>query len=130
MSSSTISPYKNATEQVVFALQAENQFGATYIVSGRTLSAPYGITVMRKLASGSRNDHVELRVFRTEPNATTGKSATLQLLLDISVPKDQSILTALTQKEMLTLLMSVLRDYTASAATFNNATALIEGRNL
>lgn len=130
MSSATLTPFKNATEQVTFSLQSESSDGANYIASGRSLSTPYGIQIQRKVATGTRNDHIVLRVYRTENNATTGKAATVQALLDISIPKDQSVINATAQKELLTIVMSLLRDATLSAATFTNVTALIEGRNL
>ncbi len=130
MSSATLTPYKNATEQVTLSLQSESSDGANYIVSGRTLSAPYGVQISRKLASGTRNDHIVLRVYRTENNTTTGKAATVQILCDFSIPKDQSVINTTVQTELATVLMSLLRDASASAATFNNIKAIIEGRNL
>lgn len=130
MASSSITPFKDASNQVTFTLASTSELGAKYMVSGRALAAPYVVEIKRKINPNSTaNDHVQLRVARTEPNATTQKPATVQCLLDLSIPKDVSVLTPTLQKEIATLLMSLLRDGTLSA-TFVNVTALIEGRDL
>ncbi len=131
MASSTLTPFKDATNQVTFTLASTSPLGASYIVSGRALSAPYIIDISRKVNSyANANDKIVLRVARTEANATSGKLATFQAKLELSIPKDVSVLTPTLQKEIATVLMSLLRDNTLSAATFTNITALIEGRDL
>lgn len=132
MASSSISPYRNSANTVVFQLVSTTATGAKYIVSGRDIACPYSIDINRKLtqSSATGNDHVQIRVARVERNATTQKLATCQAVVDISLPKDTSILTAAIQTELLNVMTSVFRDATASAATNANITALIEGRDL
>lgn len=132
MASSSLLPYKNNTTTQTFALVSTSATGAKYQLSGRSLANPYVIEIQRKLtpANASGNDHVVLRVARTEANATTGKLATFQVLLDISVPKDISVLTSAVQKEVVSSLTSLLNECTAMEATNANITSLIEGRDL
>jgi len=131
MASSSISPFKNAADQVNFELATVSEFGAKFMVSGRALACPYVVEVKRKINPNSTaNDHISLRVARTEQNVTSGKPATCQVMVDFSIPKDVSVLTATVQKELATIVMSILRDNTLSAATFTQITELIEGRDI
>jgi len=132
MASSTLTAYRDGSDTVVFTLVSTSATGAVWTVSGRSLSAPYSISIDRKINSSGAmaNDHVILRISETELNATTGKPATLAATLDISIPKDQSILTPTVQKYLLKRLASLLNDQSATAATFVSAVALIEGRDL
>jgi hypothetical protein len=132
MASSTLSPYKNNTTQETFSLQTVSSTGTKYLVSGRSLSQPYTLEVVRKLTapSASGNDRVELRVTRSEANATTGKLATLVGTLSISIPKDISVLDADAQAEAISILASLVNESTAMEATKVAITALIEGRDL
>jgi len=132
MASSTLSPYKNNSTTQVFTLTQTGPELTSYKVSGRDLSCPYVIDVQRKLAKSgaTANDHIVLRVARTERNTTTSKLATCQVLVDISIPKDTSVLTATTQKEILSVVSSILNESTAMEATTVAITALIEGRDL
>lgn len=132
MASSSLTPYKNSTEQETFSLVSTSGSGAKYMVSGRSLANPFVIECQRKLtpATASGNDHVVLRLARTESNATTSKLATCQVLVDVSIPKDTSVLTATVQKELVALAASLLNEATAMEATNANITALVEGRDL
>lgn len=132
MATATLSPYKNNTQTQAFVLQQTSEKKTTWIVSGRTISAPYSISVERKPANtnSSSNDHVILRVTRMEMNSTSGKLATSQITTDASIPKDQSVLTPAVQKEMLSIMASLLNEATAMEATNANITAIIEGRDL
>lgn len=132
MASSTLTPYRNSANQVTFDLVTQSKDGATYKVAARDLATPHVVDIQRKLTSASAtgNDHVLLRLARTERNATTGKLATLQVLVDISIPKDTSILTQTIQKEAIALMSSLLNDEVAIAATTVNAAALIAGGDL
>jgi hypothetical protein len=132
MASSTLSPYKNNTTQETFSLQTVSTTGAKYLVSGRSLSQPYTLETVRKLTapSASGNDRVEVRVTRSEANATTGKLATLVATLSISIPKDTSILDADAQAEAISILASLVNESTAMEATTVAITALVEGRDL
>lgn len=132
MASQTLSPYKNNTSTETFSLQSVASTGATYLVAGRALSQPYTLTIQRKLTapSAAGNDRVEVRVSRTEANASTGKLATLTAVLSISIPKDISILDADAQAEAVSILSSLINESTAMEATKVAITALIEGRDI
>lgn len=132
MASSTLSPYKNNTTTQVFTLVTTGTTATSYKVAGRDLSCPYSVEIQRKLApaNASTNDHVVLRLARTERNVETSKLATLQVLVDISIPKDTSVLTATTQKEILSVVASLLNESSVMSATTVAVTALIEGRDL
>jgi hypothetical protein len=132
MASSSLTPYRNNSDQVTFQLVSTSSEGSSYRVSGRDLSSPHVVDIKRKLTSGNStaNDHISVRVARTERNASTSKLATMQVLLDISIPKDTSILTSTVQAEQLAIAASLLNEATAMEATTANITALIEGRDL
>lgn len=129
MAKSTLAPYVNSSTQQSFSLVSSGKEGSVWKVASRDLACPYGIEIQRKLTSGNAtgNDHVIVRVFRTERNATTGKLATAQVLLDISIPKDTSILTLTEQTKLVCVMASVLNAETAMEATLANITALLSG---
>lgn len=133
MASTSISPKYGDTETVTFSLASNSATGATYLVSGRALSAPYGVEVKRLLtkAGQTANDHIQLRVFKTEMNATTGKPATDQVLLDLSIAKDRSVLTTSGINILTNVIASILNNYGALAAdTSATVTALSSGMDL
>jgi len=132
MASSTLTPYRDNTNQVTFNLVSQGIDGATYKVSGRDLALPYSVEIQRKLTTGSSsaNDRVKLIVRRVERNVDTGKLATLMVSSEISIPKDTSTLDGTAQIEICAILASLLNDATANAATTANRTALVEGRDL
>lgn len=132
MATDTITAYETNAATQSFTLAQVSKDSTTWIKSGRAISLPYKLEVIRKIgnSNASANDHVSLRVTRVEANATTGKLATFQVTLDISIPKDQSILSATEQKKAISLIASVLNEGTAMEATNANITKLIEGRDL
>lgn len=130
MASASLVPYKNNTSTVTFSVVTTSLERTTYKVSGRGISTPFSLEISRKLSSGKSNDHVSVRIAQQERNASTTVIATGQVLLDISIPKDQSIVTNGVMVEMLGLLASVLNDSAALAATTASRTALVEGRDL
>lgn len=132
MATDTITAYKNNTQTTVFLLQNSSATKTTWLVSGRAIALPFNLSVERKPSANnaSTNDHVVLRLSRVEQNSSTGKLATLQVSLDLSLPKDQSVLTAGVQKELISCLASILNESTAMEATSANITKLIEGRDL
>jgi hypothetical protein len=132
MASATLAPYKTNAATQSFTLVSSGTTGATWKATGRDLSTPYVISVERKLSTSTSttNDHIVVRIARTERNTTTSKLATCQVLLDVSIPKDTSVLTAAVQKEILSCVSSLLNENTAMEATSVNITALIEGRDL
>lgn len=130
MSKQTLTPFDSASTQITLTKVSDKD--ARFLVAGRTFSTPYGAEVVRKItpANQTGNDHISLRVFRTERNTTSSKLATAQAMLDISIPKDQSILDKNEQLKLLAVLCSLLRDETLMSATNANNTALLEGRDL
>jgi hypothetical protein len=132
MATATLTPYKDDSNQVTFNLVSSHEFGAKYMVSGRAISKPYTVEIVRKFTSPSAagNDRVIVRISRTEAHATTGKLATCVAKLEISIPKDDSVLTSTVQTEIVSILASLCNEATAMEATTANITALIEGRDL
>lgn len=131
MSSTTLSPYKDSTTTIVFNLVSESPNGVTYLVSGRSISRPFTLTVTRKLTAlnAAGNDEITIQVKRTEQNATSLKLATAYAKLTISIPKDQSVLTSTVQKELMAVIASLCNESTAMEATTAFMSAIIEGRN-
>jgi len=132
MASSSLTPYKNNTQQVTFALQSSSLTGAVYTVASRGLATPFRVSINRKIGptNSTGNDHVILKVELSDPNSTTGKIATGLATLDISIPRDTSTVTQAEMVEVLGILGSLLNDAAALAATTINRTALLEGRDL
>lgn len=130
MASSSLTPYSDNSTQVTFNLVTTSQNKSTYIVGGRPFAQPYMLEITRKASSGRSNDHIGVRIARVEANATTNVLATGQVNLDISIPKDQSVLDNTALIGMLGVLASVLDQSTALNASAANRTALVEGRDL
>lgn len=130
MATSTLSFYKTNSTQVSFSLVSTSSEKSIWKVASRSLSTPLSLEISRKLSSGNANDHITVRIAQVERNASTAQLATAQVLLDISVPKDQSILTQTVIVELLGLLSSLLDDSTALQATSANRTAIADGRDL
>lgn len=129
MAKSSLTPYYASSGQYTFQLVASGKDGAMWKVTGRDLACPFIVEIQRKLTSATANgnDHVVLRAARTERNATTGKLATMQVLLDVSIPKDTSIITVAEQKKLVCTVASLLNAETAMEATLANIDALIGG---
>jgi len=132
MASNSLTLYYDSATTRTFKLVSSGSSGAEYQVEGRDLATPYSITTTRKKTApnAAGNDHIQVRVARTERNTSTQKLATMQVLLDISIPKDTSVITIAEQKKLLGECCSLLRDATANAATQANVTALIGGFDL
>jgi len=131
MASSTLNPYVDNTNHQAFVLKSTSESGAVFMVAGRSLGAPFELEQVRKVNANSlSNDHSIVRLTRKEANAATGKLATLQVTLDVSIPKDTTVLTQIEQKKLVSLLVSLLNESTAMEATNANITAIIEGRDL
>lgn len=132
MSTATLTPYKNNTTQVTFSLVSETSNGATYLVGGRALSLPYSLAITRKLTAqnSTANDEINIVARRVESNATTSKLSTAYVKLIVSIPKDTTVINAAAQKELISVLASLLNDSTAMGTGTVAMTALIEGRNL
>jgi len=132
MASASLTLYKNSTQTEVFSLRTTGAAGANYTVDDRSLAQPYGVSIQRKLTapSAAGNDRIEVRVSRVEPNATTGKLATLSATLVISVPKDQTVLDRTAQQEILAIVGSLIDENTAHSATVANIDTLLDGGDL
>lgn len=132
MATETLTAYETNSQTRVFSLKQTGPSSTSWIVSGRPLGTPYSLSIERKLSNSNSpsNDHIVLRAVRVEQNTSTGKLATFQASLDISIPKDQSILTPAVQKQVISTICSLLNEATAMEATSANLTKLIEGRDL
>lgn len=130
MASSSLAPYISNSVTETFSLVSSSVNQTVWKVPGRALSNPYTVELNRKLTSGTKNDHIVLRVARVEANASTAQKATAQILVDISVPKDQSNLSSAILANMLGVVASVLNDNTALAATSVNRSAIVDGRDI
>jgi len=130
MPSATLTPYKNNTTQTSYSLVSSSEKGALWLVTGRALSKPAWIEVIRKIGPSSSlaNDHLILRIGVTEANASTGKLSTGSVTVDFSTPKDQSVISSATMLDQSGVIASLLNDSVANAATTVTRTALVEGR--
>jgi len=124
-------PYKNNSSTLTFERAYESVNGVTALIAGRSIATPYKLEVARKFTppGAPGNDLISVKVTRTEQNATTGKLASLVATLSISIPKDQTVLTATAQKEAMAVLASLCNESTAMEATTTFMTTIIEGRN-
>jgi len=131
MASATLVPKTDASGTITFELVSTSSDGATYRVTGRDLSVPLGCQITRVLTqpSAQGNDHIKVRLFRTEKHATTGKPATMQVLLDISVPKDNTIINKTEQRKLVVALASLLGDCMA-VSSYVNSTKLLDAFDL
>jgi len=131
MATTTLTPYIDQTTQATFNLVSSGSTGARWLAAGRSIAEPYSVELIRKIgpSSASANDHVLVRVQRTDRNTTTGKFATMSVTMDVSIPKDVSIITPTIQKNILGVMTSLLNEAVANAATTVNRTAVIEGRD-
>jgi len=133
MASSTLDLYYDNTGHYVFNLASQSEKGPKWLYStARPISQPLSVEIIRKvgIAAANANDHVLLRYTRTEPNAATGKFATYSVTVDISIPKDQSVLTSTVMTQGLGMVASLLNDSTAMAATAVNRGKLIGGLDI
>jgi len=131
MASSSLNPFNGNTNHQLFGLKTSTATGSVWMVSGRNIAQPFELETVRKVNPSSlSNDHSILRLTRKEANATTGKLATLQVTIDVSIPKDTSILSPTEQKAALAVMGSLLNESTAMEATNANITAIVEGRDI
>lgn len=131
MASATLVPKTDASGTLTIELVSTSESGSVYRVSGRDLSVPYGMEVRRVLTqpSATGNDHIKVRLFRTEKHASTNKPATMQVLLDISVPKDNTVLNKTEQRKLVVALASLLGDCMA-VTNYTNVTKLLDAMDL
>jgi len=132
MPSASLAPYQSNSVQMTFTLQSSNSSGAAWLVTARPLANPYKVELIRKIAppNSMANDHVILRVSRTDANSTSGKPATGSASLDISIPRDVATIDLSEMKAVVGILSSLLNDNAALAATDVNRSALLSGLDL
>lgn len=128
MPASSIAPYKNNTQTTTFGLASSGTNEVSYLESGNSMSEPHSITKSKKVSSGAANNLSTVVYKRVKRNATTGKFATLQIKVEISIPQDNSTITNAMVIEGEGIVSSILNDATALAATTAERTALAEGR--
>jgi len=134
MASSTLAPYLSSTTTKSFSLASQ---GADLVLwrdptTSRSLARPYTVSLIRKIGpqNAKGNDHVTLKISRTESNAATGQPVTAYCSLDISIPRDTSCIAAGNVQELVALLGSLLFNSTATPATLTNIIALVNGTDL
>jgi len=132
MATSIIYPHKNYAVTEAFNLTSVGADGATYKVAGRALACPYSIEMKRKLtpSTSAGNDHLTIRIARVERNTTNLKLATGQVLIDISIPKDTSIIGTTAQTELLRIASSLLDDYGTGDNSSANIAQILSGGDL
>lgn len=130
MASSSLVLYVSNADTQEFVLVSSSVNMTVWKVANRPLSNPFTIELARKLTSGTKNDHVTVRIARVEANASTSQKATAQVLIDVSVPKDQSILTGAEISKMLGAAASLLNDGNNLALTGTNRGAIVDGRDV
>lgn len=130
MASSSLTLYSSNSTSQAFALVSSSVDKTVWKVAGRPLSTPIELEFTRRLTNGSKNDHLVLRLSQKEQNASTAQLATGQILVDISVPKDQSIITPAVLVGLLGMVSSLLNDASALATTSANRTAIVDGRDV
>jgi len=131
MPSSTLDLYNTSTAHSVFYLAQTGAGGTVWSLSGRTLSEPCSVSLQKKIApaGSSANDHVIVRVAEIARNTTTAKLATGSVTMDISVPKDTSIIGNTAMTNLIKWLSGIIQGGVVSD-TVTNVTALLEGRDL
>lgn len=131
MASSTLNPFVDNTNHQLVTLKSSTQTGSIWMVSGRNISLPFEVQTDRKVNPNAlSNDHSIIRLTRKEANATSGKLATFQCTIDVSIPKDCTVITLAEQKKAVAMLISLLNESTAMEATNASITAILEGRDL
>jgi hypothetical protein len=133
MASATLTPYKSSAAQETFTLASQGLDSVLWrnTAGSRPLNKPYTVTLQRKIGpQGSKsNDHVILKVLRSETDATTGLPVTGSAALDISIPRN-STLALSSMGEVVACLASLLVNSTAVPATLTNILALAGGTDL
>lgn len=130
MASASLNPFVDNTNHQALVLKSSTQTGSIWMVSGRNISLPFELETSRKVNPNAlSNDHSIIRLTRKEANASSGKLATFQATLDVSIPKDNTVITLAEQKKLVSLLVSLLNEGTAMEATNASITAVLEGRD-
>jgi len=131
MASNSLVLYNNNSTTTTYNLVTTGETKSSWKVDGRPLATPRILEIQRKPTSSSAagNDHVIIRGAVIERNASTQKLATAQVTIDLSLPKDQSIITSTTIGDLIANAVSLLNEKTAMEATRANINAFIEGRD-
>jgi len=130
MATSSLTLYSSNAASAAFVLVSSSVDNTVWKVANRSLSTPLSLQFTRKYQSGNKNDILKVVFKQIERNATTAQLATFQASLEISVPKDQSILTPAVCAGVIGYLSSLLDDSTALQATSANRTAIVDGRDV
>lgn len=130
MASSSITLYDSAAGTMTFLLVSSSVNETVWKAAGRSLSTPLELKLARKLNSGTKNDTILVQFRRIERNVTTSQLATAQFKCELSVPKDQTILTPAILADLLGYASSLFNDGAALAATEANRGAIVDGRDV
>jgi len=134
MPSTSLTPYKDASNQITYTLMGSSPSNAKWSVSGYGLGVPRTLEQTVKIGppGATGNDHVTLKLVQSDQNSSTGKNVTCSITVDISIPRDAATITPTEVGELLGVLSSLLNDAAAveNYASATNRTALAEGRIL
>ncbi len=99
MASATITLKDKADANIVYSLVGQTANGASYKDATRALSVPRTLDFQYVLGNpGSLgNDKLVITLKNSAANADTGLVKTLQLKIEISVPRDSAITTAMVE---------------------------------
>lgn len=99
MASATITVKDKADANVVFTLVGQTANGALYKDATRSLALPRTLEFQFSLgAPGSLgNDRVTVILRNSVQNSDTGKVSTIQAKLEVSIPRDSAVTTAMVE---------------------------------
>jgi len=134
MATATLTPYYSSAAQQTFTLASQGSDKVTWRdpAASRSLARPYIVELTRKLGqqNSKANDHVTLKISRSESAVSTGLPVTGFVSLDISIPRDNTSISAANMQSMLGILGSLLFNSTATPATLTNIASLVNGSDL
>lgn len=131
MASNSLVLYNNNSTTTTYDLVTTGTDKTLWKVAGRALACPRLLEMQRKptASSATGNDHVIVRCAIIERNTTTQKLATGQVVLDVSIPKDGSIITNTILGDLLSNVASLLNEKTVMEATRASVNCVVEGRD-
>lgn len=131
MATTSLVLYNNNSTTTTYDLVTTGTDKTVWKVASRALACPRSIEIQRKptASSATSNDHVIVRAAVIERNTSTQKLATGQVVLDLSIPKDGSIITNTVLGDLLANIASLLNEKTVMEATRASINAIVEGRD-
>jgi len=134
MASSSVTLYHGDTENRVYALTQTSANKTEFRVAGLALAEPQMLTIERKIQPGNSksNDQIIVTVSQVSRNTTSGLLATGKVSVNISVPRDNSIITQTVMSQLCKQIGSLFGNNCAalSADAATSALALLGGSDL